>query len=266
MEHFIIKKYNILIKVLLIVGLLILIKLIVHKYNLELISINALFSGIVGANIFLLSFLLSGVLSDFKESEKIPGEIAAILITISDEFDSSYHINKNIILKTGLSECLELNIFIKNWFYKKIKTKELMLKINNLYKFLSQLENVIAPNYVARLKQEHHNLRKLIIRTHTIRETDFISSGYLIANTTTCLLLIGLVLIKIEPFYESLFFIGVISYLMLFLIILIRDLDNPFGYYENISSEDVSMKPVDDACEDIKIKIKVIEEELGNDI
>jgi hypothetical protein len=263
LKHIILKKYNILLKVLLIVGVLILIKLIVHKYNLELISLNALFTGIVGANIFLLSFLLNGVLSDFKESEKIPGEIAAILITISDEFDSSYHINKNTVLKTGLGECLELNIFIKNWFYKKIKTKELMHKINTLYKFLSQLENVIAPNYVARLKQEHHNLRKLIIRTHTIRETNFISSGYLIANTTTCLLLIGLVLIKIEPFYESLFFIGVISYLMLFLIILIHDLDNPFGYYENISSEDVSMKPLDDSYEDINLKIKYIESNIS---
>jgi hypothetical protein len=28
---------------------------------------------------------------------------------------------------------------------------------------------------------------------------------------------------------------------------LIRDLDNPFGYYERASGEDVSLKPVEDA-------------------
>lgn len=61
----------------------------------------------------------------------------------------------------------------------------------------------------------------------------------------TFLLCIGLILVRIEPFYESLFFTGVISYLMIYLLMLIRDLDNPFGYYERYSGEDVPLKPVE---------------------
>jgi len=53
-------------------------------------------------------------------------------------------------------------------------------------------------------------------------------------------------LAKIEPFYESLFFVGVIAYLMTYLLLLIRDLDNPFGNYEQYSGEDVSLKPLED--------------------
>jgi len=53
----------------------------------------------------------------------------------------------------------------------------------------------------------------MIIRIHTIRETSFISSGYLIAELTTMSLAIGLILAKIDPFYESLFFTGVIVFL-----------------------------------------------------
>ena len=60
------------------------------------------------------------------------------------------------------------------------------------------------------------------------------------------LLMGGLVLSKIDPFYESLFFVGVITFLMRFLGLLIQDLDNPFGYYEGDSVEDVSLKPLDD--------------------
>ena len=56
----------------------------------------------------------------------------------------------------------------------------------------------------------------------------------------------GLVLVKIDPFYESLFFVGVITFLLRFLGLLIQDLDNPFGYYEGDSVEDVSLKPLDD--------------------
>jgi hypothetical protein len=100
---------------------------------------------------------------------------------------------------------------------------------------------------VARLKQEQGNLRRTLIRIHTIRETSFISSGYLLADFVTILLSIGLILAKIEPFYESLFFVSVISFLMIFLLMLIRDLDNPFGYYDRASSEDVSLRPLEDA-------------------
>jgi predicted membrane chloride channel (bestrophin family) len=50
----------------------------------------------------------------------------------------------------------------------------------------------------------------------------------------------------LDPFYESLFFSGIISYLMVFLLLLIRDLDNPFGYYEGASSADVTLQPIED--------------------
>ena len=51
---------------------------------------------------------------------------------------------------------------------------------------------------------------------------------------------------KIEPIFESLFFVGVITFLMRFLGLLIKDCDNPFGHYDGGSVEDVSLKPIDD--------------------
>jgi predicted membrane chloride channel (bestrophin family) len=74
----------------------------------------------------------------------------------------------------------------------------------------------------------------------------------MVAETTTLLVIVGLILSRIDPFYESLFFVGVISFLMVFLNLLIRDLDNPFGYYEGDSVEDVSLKPLEDLIENIK--------------
>lgn len=50
-------------------------------------------------------------------------------------------------------------------------------------------------------------------------------------------------------FHESLFFVGFITFLLTFLILLIRDLDHLFGYYEADSTEDVSLKPLDDLTE-----------------
>ena len=65
-------QYRLLIRVSAIVFVVLFAKLIVHFLEWEVISINPLFSGIVAANIFLMGFLLNGVLSDFKESERLP--------------------------------------------------------------------------------------------------------------------------------------------------------------------------------------------------
>jgi hypothetical protein len=118
----------------------------------------------------------------------------------------------------------------------------------HLTPLLAALEQWTQATLVARLKQEQSNLRRTLTRIHTIRETSFVSSGYLLADLVTILLCTGLILAKIEPFYESLFFAGIISYLMVYLLMLIRDLDNPFGYYERDSAADVSLKPLEDAA------------------
>jgi hypothetical protein len=121
-----------------------------------------------------------------------------------------------------------------------------MEKLGGLSDFFVAFELLTQATFIARLKQEQTNIRRIMIRIHTVRDTSFVSAGYLIAEVTTVFLAVGLILAKIDPFYGSLFFVGVITFLLTFLILLIRDLDNPFGYYESDSTEDVSLKPLDD--------------------
>ena len=59
-------RHRLLLRVSTLVAVVVGAKLLVHFLGLEMISINPLFSGIVAANVFLMGFLLSGVLSDFK--------------------------------------------------------------------------------------------------------------------------------------------------------------------------------------------------------
>ncbi len=245
------KANSILFKAIPIVLLIILLKIVAHTYGYEVISPNVMFSGIIGANVFLLGFLLSGVLSDYKESEKLPGELASAIATIVDELELAGRHNPSAAVASHLASYARIVVMIRRWFYKELKTTELLARLKELYIALGTLDGIILPNYLARMRQEHAGVRRMIVRIHTIRDTSFVSSGYLIAITTTFLLLVGLVIVKMEPFYESLFFSGLISYLMVFLILLIRDLDNPFDYYSKTSSEDVSLKPIEDLLADV---------------
>jgi predicted membrane chloride channel (bestrophin family) len=239
-------RYRLLLRVSAVVFAVVCAKLVVHFLGWEAISINPLFSGIVAANVFLMGFLLNGVLSDFKESERLPGELSACLENLAQEVCGIRFSKPEAKVGPCLVLLSQLSQDLLRWFHKKHRTAELLEHVNELTPQFAAMEQWAQATLVARLKQEQSNLRRTIMRIHTIRETSFVSSGYLLADLVTILLCIGLILAKIEPFYESLFFVGVISYLMIFLLMLIRDLDNPFGYYERHSGEDVSLKPLED--------------------
>lgn len=241
-------RYRLLLQVSAIVALVIGAKLLVHFLGWEVISINPLFSGIVAANVFLMGFLLNGVLSDFKESERIPGELSACLENLAQEVRGIRIAKPEAKVGPCLILLSQLNQDILSWFHKKHRTAELMEHVNELTPQFAAMEQWSQATLVSRLKQEQSNLRRTLVRTHTIRETSFVSSGYILADIITIFLCVGLILVKIEPLYESLFFVGVISYLMIYLLMLIRDLDNPFGYYERYSAEDISLKPLEESA------------------
>lgn len=242
-------RYNLLLRVSAVVAVIIGAKLIIHLMGWEVISINPLFSGIIAANVFLMGFLLSGVLTDFKESERLPGELAASLENLTQDILGIKMAKPEADVKSCLSLVSQLSQDILSWFHKKHSTSELFEHLNELTAQFASLEKWTQGPILARLKQEQSNLRRTITRIHTIRETSFVSSGYLLADIITVFLCVGLILVKIDPFYESLFFVSLISYFIIFLLMLIRDLDNPFGYYEKSSGEDVSLKPLEYAIE-----------------
>jgi hypothetical protein len=238
------KNIWIFVKALVVVIFIIILKFIAHVFDFEFLTINNLFSGIIAANVFLMGFLLSGVLSDYKESEKIPGEIASSINNIYSELSYLYYDKKIFRSKESLIYCQELTNSILLWFHRKERTTSIIAKTRHLNSLFASIENDTQANYIVRLKNEMSNLSKTFIRVDTIRDTNFISTGYQISISVTALMCFGLLFSKIDPFYESLFFVGVISFLMIFLILLINDLDDPFAYNKKYSAENVSLYPI----------------------
>jgi len=229
------------------------IKWAMHRQGWELIAVNPLFAGIVAADVFLMSFLLSGVWSDYKESEKLPGELASTFEAMADEAVNVYRHKDRTKGSALLSALSKLDQTLLKWFKEsKRDTKHLMTMLEDVNDLFVTFDRVIDPPFIARMKQELATLRRLITRVRTIRATEFVSGGYLIARVTTVLVVIGLVLAKIEPFYEAVFFVGVITLLLTFMILLIKDLDNPFGYYEKGSTQDVSLYPVEEVSDRLR--------------
>ncbi len=225
------QKWALTIKIIPIIILVIVLKFLAHKYGFEIITLNALFTSLVAGTIFLIGFLISGVLSDYKESEKIPSELSACLESLYDE---SYTIAKSKNSKAA-KELIEYQktfvASLKDWFYKKEKTQNLLKKLSKMGDYFVELEKEgVQAGFIIKMKNEQNNIRKAILRIHTIRDTDFIASAYAIVEALAFFIILGMILIKIDPFYESLFFTILVTFLLSYMIFLIKDLDNPFDY------------------------------------
>lgn len=240
-------KWKLAIKVAPFVAGIVLIKLIIHQLGWEFLTLNSLFGAIISANVFLVGFLISGVLVDYKESEKIPGELACSLEVMADECYITYKNKKSKIAKDLLGRVCDLTSSIIEWLHKKEKTASVHKKITDLNDYFLALESLTQANFIVRLKNEQNNLRRLITRIHSIRETSFNPAGYAIAEIISAVLCVGLVFTKIDPYYESIFFVAFVSFILIYMVILIKDLDNPFNYYEKENyADEVSLKPLFD--------------------
>jgi len=212
--------------------LILICKFFAHTNEVEFLTLNSLFGAIISATVFLVGFLISGVLADYKESEKLPGDLACSLETITDECHILLKNKKHTISKKLLEHIHTLTESILNWFHKREKTTEIQRQITELNMYFLALEPLTQANFIVRLKNEQHAIRRLITRIHSVRETTFNSTGYAITEITTFVLCLGLIFTKLDPFFESIFFVTFISFILIYMVLLIKELDNPFGYYE----------------------------------
>lgn len=261
------QKWSLTLKVIPVVIAVVLIKLLVHHYGWEVITLNALFTSILAATIFLIGFLISGVLSDYKESEKIPSELASSLEVLYDETSIIYKNKKSKEAKEFLRYQFAFVEDLKKWFYKQERTKNILEKVSGMNNFFLELESQTQANFLSRMKQEQNNIRKYILRIHTIKETNFVASAYAILEAISFLMILGMVIIKIEPFYESLFFVIIVTFLLRYMVSLIKDLDNPFEYKEHgETGSEISLKPIHNYSERLhenleKMKLEKKEEQ-----
>lgn len=222
-------------------------RFLVHRQHWEVLTPNPLFSALVASEVFLLGFLLNGVLTDYKEWEKLPGELAAALECIALEVQGLPLLQPDAAVAWSLALLADFSEALLTWMQQGGPTLALLERLNDLQLSIEQLGCLYPAPLQARLLLELANIRRGVQRIDVIRSTTFVPSVYGMAYIGTGILTVGLVLSRIEPFAESLFFIGVICFLLIKLLLLITDLDNPFGAAQAMSVENVSLQPIADA-------------------
>jgi hypothetical protein len=242
------QKWSIAFRIIPVILFVAILKFISNYYELEVLELNALFTSLIAGTIFLIGFLISGVLSDYKESEKLPSELTASIKSLYDESYTIHKAKNSQNAQDFIQFQKLLTTSILDWFYKKESTTILLQKISDMNEYIIQFDlEGIQVGYLLKIKNEQNNIRKMILRIDTIRETNFIGSAYAILEAMGTLIAMSLIIIKIDPFYVALFFTLLVTFLISYMFLLIKDLDNPFDYAENgETGTEISLKPIHD--------------------
>ena len=236
------KKYFFIFRVLCIVAVLVGIKLVIDYFTLDVIVTSPVITAIVAGVIFTIAIIFSGVLSDYKESEKIPGELAAsikslyrdtgVLLKIDEPL--ARHIREHII---ELIDTLMDNFKNNRWKLGEINpvTNKIDSDINTAY------DKGLPPPMVVKMRNELAAIDRLIYRVEIIMETSFIPAAYHISVIAISAVLLTLLFTKMDPYYEGILLFGSVAFVLIGLMMLIMDMDNPFEYGNN-SAADVDLK------------------------
>jgi hypothetical protein len=232
-------------RVLPIVALAAALKVIIDQTGGEGLDVNPLFTGLVAATVFLLGFLLAGTLADFKESERLPGELAASLESLADECQILYQDKQAPPARRCLVHLSKLTETLLLWFNGRVDTDAVLDDLERLNTYFLAFEPLTQPNFIVRMKQEQATIRRMVIRIATIRDTSFVGAGYVIAYITSAALVGALLFVEITPFAAALFFVCAIAFLLAYMIALIKDLDDPFEYGNGeTGAAEVSLQPL----------------------
>ena len=143
---------------------MILLKWLYDQSDLKHLDFSPLLTGVIAAEVFIVGFILSGTSADFKEAERLPGEVSAGLETIADE---CLIVDAELDLPEA-RECLallaEICGSVRRWLLEDTNLDDVMAKLRQLNPLFMVFAPKIQAGFTTRLKSEQANIRKLVIR------------------------------------------------------------------------------------------------------
>lgn len=206
---------------------------------------------IVTATALVIGFMMAGIMADYKEGEKLPADLACALQAIDDcilSEASNLSDTDFAALKRANSQ---LHSAIMNWLFNKENAE-------NSYIALQAILTLKSPqSFKTNVLKNIDACRRSITRVDVIRRTDFIPTGYALLEVFVTITLTLLVFANFKSSIAQYLVIGSISLIYIYMIRLIRDLDNPFDYSaegECLGAAEVDYFPLAEARERLQIK------------
>ena len=210
------------------VAVIVVIRLVVDALSLEFVTPGPLLTSTIAGGIFVTGLIVAGTLADYKESERMPAEITAALDNINEDA-SSIKASKAEFDLAKLQGCLRKIVASFRTDLSDPASRSCLAAINGLSEPFLELERLnVPPNYIVRLRTEQGIIRRNVLRIYHMQGTEFLPSAYILVQSIVALIIVSLIFARIEPGYEAIVLVVMISYFFIYLVKLLKILDTPF--------------------------------------
>ena len=208
------------------------------------IELGSLHSAVVSGATFVIGFLLSATIADYKESERIPSDFA---MNIEDMYMDAKAIHESYPVFDIDAYRKQLQK-IATGFAKDVRTKSYDSRgdIFKLTQFFSDMEKgKVPPNFIVKLKQQQSLLLRSRHRVSYIQKIRFIPSATILAWAIVALVVVTLLVTNVDG---GLMIIGLISFILIYMLVLINVISTPF-HVSGKTRDDVSLFLINEAAE-----------------
>jgi hypothetical protein len=224
-----------------IVAVLIGIRAVLIAAGFDGMSSTPLSTGIITGAIFVMGLVVAGTLSDYKDAERTPLDIATVLHTLLREGESMHAAWG----KPDLSTLRRRLIAVVTTLRVDIDTgdsRTCQAAVEELSETFLELENSDVPaNYIVRQRSEQAALRKSVLRMYSLQREEFLPSAYAMIVGVIALILGLLMVTDFGGTAESLVAVGFLSFFFLALLRLLNIISKPFKVGMERTDDDVSL-------------------------
>lgn len=244
------KKYRIFLFSLLAVVIIVGAKLAMHLLDWELIQLSNLHTSVITGTFFVIGFLLSATIADYKESEKIPAEISSSIQNMYEDGATMKAQYPDFDFTSFKKQLLTiLAVFRDDVRDKAHNTHTAVHSLNE--SFLSMERAGVPANFIVKCKQQQAGLVKSLFRVNYIQRISFIPSATILAQTIVVMTVGLLLFTEVEPFYGGMTLVALISFVLIYVLRLLQTISTPF-HSEGKTLDDVSLFLVDQTHDAIK--------------
>lgn len=232
--------------------IIVLIKYLFHNYGWEPIKQSSLHNGVLSSATFVIGFLLSATIADYKESERIPSEFAANIEDMYADAEIIHQTYPGFDLEGYRAQLAK----VAHRFDREARnaSRGVSEQIRALNPYFGQMEKAgVPPNFIVKLKQQQVLLLRHRKRITYIQRIDFIPSATILSRSIVALVIGLLIFTNVDPFYGSLAIIGIISFVLVYMMVLINVIGTPF-HAAGKTQDDVSMFLIESAANFLKAK------------
>ena len=246
------KRYRIFIISLLVTIIVIAGKVILHNTGNEVLTLGSLHTGVITGTFFVIGFLLSATIADYKESERIPSEFSSIIENMYEDAESTHASYPDFDLKAFKKQLSNTTrAFATDVRKKRHNTRLEVHKLNDT--FVQMEKAKVPPNFIVKLKQQQAQLTRILFRVTYIQRITFIPSATILARSIVPLAVLLLVFTEIEPIFGGIIISAIITFILVYMLLLIQIISTPFQP-EGKTQDDVSLFLIDETVSHLRSK------------